>query len=102
MRKRIIVLAHLAILPFLGGCAAVPHYEDAAYFRVSAGDKIKVKLIDGSRETLVVSEVDGTTITGEGGEVIAREDVDEISIRVEASDIPCSSLASWRNTKCWP
>ncbi|MDJ0909299.1 MAG: hypothetical protein QNI99_08890 [Woeseiaceae bacterium] len=101
MKRKSIALLQLMTLLFLSGCAAVPYYVDAGYSDVIAGDSIKVRLVDGSHQDFVVSDVDDETIRGEGGEAIQRQDIDEISVRIASGDIPCSSWASWRNIDCW-
>ena len=99
--KNLIVILQLATLLLLSGCAAVPYFVDARYSEVTAGDSINVKLIDGSQQNLLVSEIDDNAIQGDDGEVIQRQDIDEIKVRIRSSDIPCSSWASWRNAVCW-
>ncbi len=101
MKKKLIVLLQLTAILLLSGCAAVPYYVDAGYSEVIAGDRVKVTLVDGKQQSLVVSEIDDETIRGDGGEVIPRQDIDEISVRIASGDIPCSSWASWRNIDCW-
>lgn len=101
MNYKIKLLIQLATLSLLSGCAAVPYYVDAGYAEVIAGDRVNVRLVDGSHQSLVVSDVDDETIRGEGGELIRRQEIDEIDVRVAARDIPCSSWASWRNPACW-
>ena len=101
MKKNLLGLLKLTTLLLLSGCAAVPYYVDAGYSDVMTGDRIKVSLTDGTNKSLVVSEIDDAAIRSDGGEVIVRQDVDEIRVRIASSDIPCSSWASWRNVNCW-
>lgn len=101
MKKKLIALLQLTTLLYLSGCAAVPYYVDAGYSELLAGDRVSVRLVDGSYESFTVSDVDDETIRGEGGEAIRRQDIDEINLRVASDDIPCSSWASWRNAECW-
>ena len=100
MNKSIFVFVCLLAMCALQGCAAVPYYDDTSVTRISVGDQVKLKLLDGNRVNLKVAEVDSHTVVGEDGTTIEKRDVDTVKVRIPANEIPCSSLASWRSTDC--
>ncbi len=100
MNKSITVCICLLAMFVLQGCAAVPYYDDASVHRITVGDQVKLRLVDGKRVSLTVAEVDSHTLVGDDGTTIEKGDVDAAKVRIPADEIPCSSLASWRSTNC--